>query len=241
MLVSSVLITALGGCGEPGPAPEQPDRLDSTTVPVTESSSPLWQGDAAWQIDSVPAVRVGVQDGPEPYQFFRLTDAIRLADGRLVVSNAGSGELRYYEPDGTFIRSAGGQGEGPGEFAEFSSMWLCRAPDNPLLVGDHGNDQVNVFTIEGEYVATFRLQPAGAGRPPVIVGCLEGGQMLGVAYPLGPTLQGEPGQIIEGLMDYVAVDQEGEVAATITRVSPHRASDVPMGPSTRRMRRRGCE
>ena len=221
VLLGSVLVVPLCGCGE-APAPAPAERLDAAAVPVVESDSPSWRAESAWRVDSVPVVRIGVQDGAEAYQFFRLSDATRLADGGIVASNAGTGELRFYGPGGEFIRSAGGRGAGPGEFAEFSSMWLCPAPGDRLLVGDNGNDRVNVFTMAGDPVATFRLRPAGAGRPPVIVGCLGGGQMLGVAYPLGSTLQGDPGQVIEGLMDYVAVDLEGRVASTITRVSTRR-------------------
>lgn len=220
-LACAVLAPALWGCGE-APAPEPAERLDPGAAPVVESASPAWQGDSAWRIDSVPAVRIGVEDGAAPYQFFRLTDATLLDDGRIVASNAGSGELRYYGPEGRFMRSVGGQGAGPGEFGEFSSMWLCRAPGDRLMVGDNSNDRVNVFTVDGDYVETFRLRPAGAGRPPVIFGCLGDGRMLGAAYPLGSTLQGDPGQVIEGLMDYVAVDREGVVAATITQVSTRR-------------------
>ena len=43
-------------------------------------------------------------------------DATKLSDGRIVVANGGSDELRIFDRSGTHVGTWGGQGEGPGEF-----------------------------------------------------------------------------------------------------------------------------
>jgi len=186
---------------------------------TVESDAALWTEDAAWRVDTVPALAVGLQNGPEDYQFYRLTDALRLEDGTLVASNAGSGELRFYGADGRFIKAVGGRGGGPGEFAEFSGLRSCRTADGRLLVDDTGQDRVNAFTTSGEYLATIRLGPTGGGRPPQVVGCLADGRLVGISWPDGGVLRGEAGTVIRGQLDYVVIDTAGQVAATLAHVA----------------------
>ncbi|WP_419943063.1 hypothetical protein [Candidatus Palauibacter sp.] len=59
---------------------------------------------------------IGTAGGDPAYELFRVGGAMRLSDGRIVVANAGTGELRVYDPDGIHLASWGGQGDGPGEF-----------------------------------------------------------------------------------------------------------------------------
>ena len=43
-------------------------------------------------------------------------DALVLSDGRIVVANQGTYELRVFNPSGIHFDTWGGEGEGPGEF-----------------------------------------------------------------------------------------------------------------------------
>jgi hypothetical protein len=54
-------------------------------------------------IDATPLVSIGVEEGEEAYQLDRVFDAVVAADGRIVVSNAGSGELRIFDSSGTYL------------------------------------------------------------------------------------------------------------------------------------------
>ena len=44
--------------------------------------------------------------------------AIRLSDGRIVIANRMTHEIRYFDSTGTWIRSSGRKGQGPGEFSD---------------------------------------------------------------------------------------------------------------------------
>lgn len=68
-----------------------------------------------WTVSEVPRVVIGGDDVRENYQLFRVTDARRLSDGRLVIANSGTSQLRFYSSGGAYIGSSGGEGDGPGE------------------------------------------------------------------------------------------------------------------------------
>lgn len=75
-----------------------------------------------------PTLEIGVREGDDTYQLFRVIDAKRLDDGAIAVTNGGSRELRIYEADGTHRVTAGGHGEGPSEF-RFPTGIVLRAGD----------------------------------------------------------------------------------------------------------------
>jgi hypothetical protein len=88
---------------------------DSAGIHITENSDAP-DRESPWIVDPEPSVEIGVVEGDPPYQLFTVTDAARLSDGSIVVVNAGTRELRIYDPNGTFTRALGGAGDGPGEF-----------------------------------------------------------------------------------------------------------------------------
>lgn len=83
---------------------------------------------------SAPDFTIGSVDGAPEYLFDRVTGAARLSDGRIVVIDGSTGQLRYYDQLGRFIRATGGKGEGPGEVV--TPMGLDRMPGDTLLVCD---------------------------------------------------------------------------------------------------------
>lgn len=211
----------LSGCGAEEEAPAF-EVQDSTGIRIAVSNSPQWSRDGeAWRVDSASALRMGVQEGEPEYQFFGLSDATRLPDGTLVASNVGSSELRFYSPEGDFVRSVGRRGAGPGEFGQFSSLRVCPMRGDRLAVEDAANDRINVFDHEGEYISTFRLEagPESGGRPAQVVGCVSEDLLLGHSYPGGGILRGDPGDIIDGEVNYVAVDTTGGIAVDLARVA----------------------
>ena len=69
---------------------------------------------ASWSLSEEPAVVIGGADEREGYLLHQVVGAIRLGDGRIVVLNGSSLELKYYDPEGVHLLDAGGEGEGPG-------------------------------------------------------------------------------------------------------------------------------
>ena len=75
---------------------------------------------------------IGGADEREGYLLHHVVGATRLGDGRIVIANLSSQELKYYDPEGRHLFNAGGAGEGPGEFKLFEQ--LVRLPGDSILV-----------------------------------------------------------------------------------------------------------
>lgn len=85
-----------------------------------------------WSMSDEPTVVIGGADEREGYLLHQVAGATRLADGRIVIANEGTLQLRYYDPEGTHLFDAGGEGEGPGEFESLAGF--TRLPGDSLLV-----------------------------------------------------------------------------------------------------------
>src|SRR5690606_20467602 len=100
-----LLVVLLAACGDAqGGAPRALVR-DSAGVRIVESMGASWEEGDAWRIAAQPALEIGMAEGPPDYLLDQVRGARRLADGRVVIANSGSGELRYYGADGTHLRS----------------------------------------------------------------------------------------------------------------------------------------
>jgi hypothetical protein len=106
-------------------------------------------------ISPEPAVSIGVVEGDEVYQLHNAVASIQLADGRVVVANAGSAELRFFDAAGRYLRSAGGRGGGPGEFRWLTGLYPYGA--DSLLAVDGAGNRISVFDTSGTFA---RLTPA---------------------------------------------------------------------------------
>lgn len=89
---------------------------DSAGVRIVENPAPPADSRLGWRIGSEPSVSIGSGDAEGPYVLHIARDATILSDGRIVVADGASGELRFFDSAGSHLASRGGQGEGPGEF-----------------------------------------------------------------------------------------------------------------------------
>ena len=87
----------------------------------------------SWRLSEEPSVVIGGADERENYLLHQVAGAARLADGRIVIANGGSLELKYYNPEGKHLFDAGGAGEGPGELLPPLSHFT-RLPGDSILV-----------------------------------------------------------------------------------------------------------
>lgn len=124
--------------------------------PTTQSSPPY----PVWSLDATPVARIGAVDGPPELQFSQVAYAARLSDGRLVVMDGGSDELRWFGPDGHFESRAGGRGQGPGEL-----LWVVGAtvtPGDSVVLYDARNQRLAWFGPEGSLSHMLRMSLLGA-------------------------------------------------------------------------------
>jgi hypothetical protein len=104
----------------------------------------------AWTLAASPLVAIGRTEGDEAYLLHDVAGAMRLESGTIVVLNAGTQQLKFYDAAGTHIRSAGGKGDGPGEFRRPARLYLL-APDT-IAVFDRANETMSRFSAAGEFI-----------------------------------------------------------------------------------------
>ncbi len=107
-LALAMVSTACSGDPVPGSAAVR----DSAGITIVENTAPAWDDASAWHLPEDPVVTIGVVDGLDEYQLHRASKVFGLSDGRIVIANNGTYELRYYDAAGTFIQSVGGNGGG---------------------------------------------------------------------------------------------------------------------------------
>ena len=167
-------VAALAACGGDGEDPGY-TVIDSAGIEIVESASPGWGDSAAWTVASEPALRIGDGSGDPRYELYGVRAVHRLPDGRIVVANGGTRQLRFYGPDGTWLSDAAGEGEGPGELRQINAMFVA---GDSILVYDLALNRVTVFDDRGAYARSFRLPQAPDGPAPALAGRLADGHLV---------------------------------------------------------------
>ena len=112
------------------------------------------QQSGEWVVAPEPLISVGGADEREDYQLFRVAGATRLSDGRFVVANGGSSELRYYSPEGQHLLSVGGEGDGPGELRGIMEIEALQGDTLMVLSFRPG---LTWFDPDGEFIKSTRV------------------------------------------------------------------------------------
>jgi hypothetical protein len=161
IFVASVFATACAAGGSPAGSVVR----DSAGITIVENTAARWDVGDEWRVAELPAVRIGTVDGPEAQQLFRVTAALRLPGGRIVVVNNGSHELRFYDREGVHLFSAGREGGGPGEFRTLQTAWLL---GDSLYAYDWQQFRVSVFATTGDFGRSFNLAHLSDGTLPYL-------------------------------------------------------------------------
>jgi len=156
---------------------------DSAGITIVETTRAAWTDSAAaWTIDPSPRLDIGIVDGALPYLLDRVVGATRLPDGRIVIANGGTNELRFFDSAGVHLQSVGGTGEGPGEFEYVRALSRCGADS---LFAHDLNWQVKLFTADGEFVRQQLLQEPGSPRTPYQLACSPRGGFVISGWGMG--------------------------------------------------------
>ncbi|MEQ8329802.1 MAG: hypothetical protein RH859_04985 [Longimicrobiales bacterium] len=182
---------AVAACSRGGDAAAGPLVRDSAGITIVENreARPGWT--APWILSEEPVLRIGSAESDPSQLLFQVTDARRLDDGRVLVVNSGSAEVKVFDPDGRLLRTLGRRGDGPGEFR---APWHAypMVGDSILVVDLYR--EVAVFDPDGAYARQFT--PAlpdgllvGEGAAPVDQ-FGDGSLLLKGHYPQDPSRQG---------------------------------------------------
>lgn len=130
MIACTVAVAMMIGC-------------DTPKNSVAESKGPL-------QVVTLgdPVLELGVNDELE-----RVASAVRLENGSIVVADAFSANLRYFDSTGKQYRSVGRSGEGPKEFR--TPGWIGRCQSDSLFVFDPTLIRFTVLDSAGQVARHF--------------------------------------------------------------------------------------
>ncbi len=204
--VAGTLALALGpGCDGGTDAPPV-THTDSAGVEIVENTGEGWPAGAGWELAASPAVEIGGSTGADADHLFRIRDAARLPDGRIVVLNAGSSELRIYDAGGSHLRSVGSEGEGPGEFRQLARMDVS---GDTIHAFDLSSRRVSVFLPDGTLVRSFTLERPREEAFPDYVGRLPDGSILARVTDFGGMMQGGETEVTRRPVTFHVYGPEG--------------------------------
>ena len=104
--LTSIALAACSGGSEATQALSSEVR-DSAGVRIVENQAPIPDSRLAWEISIEPTLSIGALEGEEAYQLFQVVTATRLTDGRVLVANRGTSEIRVFDASGTYLDTWG--------------------------------------------------------------------------------------------------------------------------------------
>ena len=203
----SVGLAGLFACQEaPPPSGATTVRRDSAGIALVTSAaarSPGW-----YRVDSVPGLDLGGSGDPAD-EFSGTVIAVELRDGRIVVANQGTSEVRFYDAKGARLNTVGRKGSGPGEFEQIASLSV--GTGDSLLVFDRSTRRLSVIAPTGEIVRSAMIDLGQGNLANTVVGVLPGGRILVSPARSGrePTTSG----LVRDSVDLRVVAADGSVTA----------------------------
>ena len=128
---------------------------DSAGVRIVENNRPPEGSRLDWRIGTEPLLSIGRMEGEEPYLFGRIFGIEMLSDGRIVIGDDGTKELRVFDQQGNHLETWGGRGEGPGEFRGSQLFGMARLPGDSIIVWHFWYPELTVFGPDGGFVRRF--------------------------------------------------------------------------------------
>lgn len=207
----AVLSMATAACGGDSAA-AGPAVRDSAGIRIVQSDAPAWKDGEGWTIADEPALDIGVVEGEAAYQLNNVIGTARLSDGRIVIADEKSGEVRFFAADGKHLRTAGRKGGGPGEFQQM--QWLGVAAGDSVLVWDSEAARLSVFSPDGTFVRAWK--PDGLRMFPRVE-AIVGGRALLMEPGMDPAGIGERNGEFRDTVAWMHVPLAGGASRELSR------------------------
>jgi hypothetical protein len=202
-------LTACGGDSRDAPAFT---ARDSAGIRIVENHADTAMLRTGWSLSDAPVLTIGGDDAPEAQQIYQASGALRLPDGRIVVANSGSAEIRVYGSTGELLATHGRKGEGPGEFT--APTLVGRVAGDSLIVFDPNPRRASILTADGGYQRSYDVGAEGGGFP-VAQGITEdGGLVIGGGMYFSSD-QGFPTGLVRPRSRYLVMTPGGDVRADL--------------------------
>ncbi len=182
------------------PVPEGTPIIEYAAVPMEERTE---------RIELDEALIIGRDSDDPNFIFYRPNEILVDSSGRIFVLDQGNHRIQVFDSEGRYSVTIGQEGEGPGEFQRPIAM--TRVGDR-LVVNDVANSRVSSWSMEGEYIESWRPDPR------LDVGLMFGFANGTIVYTDAIGLRGQP-RNAEIVVESVAMNEEQQ---------PHRYAAVPI-------------
>lgn len=183
---------------------------DATDPVVVENRRPEPDSRLPWRIGAEPSLSIGSVAGGGPNQLFRVLDATRLPDGRIVIANAGSSELRVFHPDGSHAATWGRRGEGPGEFTNGSPTIVALWPGDSVAAANRFGARLSLFDNDGNHGRDVHLEASLANVVDLLP---DGGIVTGGIAGMHGAMTGSTGNVRPDV-EWKVLGADGELDAS---------------------------
>jgi hypothetical protein len=206
------LVVGAASCGEAGR--DATTVRDSAGVAIAETPVAALPSAPVWQLADPPLLQIGAVEGDRAQQFAGIEGVLRLRDGRLVVADRGSAELRFFDARGRHRASRGRPGDAPGEYRYLTG--LGAGPGDSLWVFDFG---LRRFTVLDAEAATVRTLAVGSLAAVTSVGRLSDGSFI-IREQWSAALHTEPrAGLVRDPAAVARLSADGAMLDTITLVA----------------------
>jgi len=131
-------------------------KVDGITI-VTNPRSPML-GETAFSIEET--LSIGSKAGGKEYTFAEIADLGVDEEENIYVLDSRDALIKVFNNVGSYIRTIGRKGQGPGEMQRPTN--LAMAPANQILVNDRGARLLQVFGRDGRYQRSISLARSSA-------------------------------------------------------------------------------
>jgi len=151
-----ILPLVLGACqdGElPGSDPADFLEWDSACIMIAQTPGEVARVPLPWRVSSDPELEIGTDTSPPEGQFFQIGRVGQLPDGRMLIADGSSRELRIFDPAGAFLTAIRGTGEGPGRFTRAPALVHVPGFDS-IVAYESGEQRFSAFSVDGDHLHT---------------------------------------------------------------------------------------
>ena len=213
-LLSVTAIALLAACSK-GAGPSDIVVRDSAGVEIIEHPASAIAAAPQWNLG--PAEATITHGATEDAAFSYVANATRLPDGRIVVVDGqmDGALVTVHAPDGSYERSLGRPGMGPGEFM-FAG--LVGVAGDTLIFYDTRNSRSTRMLVSGTLVSTGELARLGMMAVGTPAGTLADGRLISTPYFFGDTV--DHGHRYRQFAPIIAIDPVAVHLDTLTTTIP---------------------
>jgi len=146
LILSFILFNAMG-CRQQESAWKGSIKDEKEITVVRNPAQPIYKKDI---ISFEEELQIGSADKSDKY-IFSAIDGLDVDDnGHIYILDSRAAQVKVFGPDGEYLRSIGGRGQGPGEMQ--MPLFLQITADNELVVQDYATQHFIYFSLDGRFL-----------------------------------------------------------------------------------------